>query len=141
MKRRRTVQEQKLADDARLLRAWKKFHAEEKAAVLSGPYSATLVELFRMFSAIEHVKPAQLVGFIGAIDWADIDSTTRLTVLHELNSAIVRYRERSGLPSIDDPLPGQPDNAFRIVKKLFEFPAQSQEGPARRGPYPGADHK
>jgi hypothetical protein len=24
---------------------------------------------------------------------------------------------------------------------ITEFPAPSQEGPARRGPYPGADHK
>jgi hypothetical protein len=123
MKRRRTAQEQKLADDARLVRAWKKFHAEEKAAVLAGPYSATLVELFRMFSAIEHVTPAQLVGFIGAIDWSAIDYQTRLTVMHEVNAMIAKFREKRGLEPINDPLPGQPDNAFRIIKNLFNsFP-------------------
>jgi hypothetical protein len=95
----------KLADDARLLRAWKKFHAEEKAAVLAGPYNATLVELFRMFSAIEHVTPAQLVGFVGAIDWGSVDYQTRVVTLHELNAAITRYRERRGLEPISDPLP------------------------------------
>ena len=105
MKRRRTAQEQKLADDQRLLRAWKKFHAEEKAAVLAGPYNATLVELFRMFSAIEHVTPAQLVGFVGAIDWGSVDYQTRVVTLHELNAAITRYRERRGLEPISDPLP------------------------------------
>jgi len=28
--------------------------------------------------------------------------------------------ERSGLPTIDDPLPGQPDNAFQAVKRLLK---------------------
>jgi hypothetical protein len=141
MKRRRTAQEKKLADDARLLRAWRAFHAEEKTAVLAGPYSATLVELFRMFSNIECVQPAQLVGFIGAIDWSGIDRQTRCVVLHELNNAIVRHRTSRGLAAIDDPLFDQPDNVFRIVKKLFEFPASPQERPARRGPYPEANHE
>jgi hypothetical protein len=141
MKRQRTAQEKKLADDARLLRAWKNFHREERETVLSGPHARTLVELFRMFANIECVQPSQLVGFIGAIDWSAIDHQTRLTVLHELNTVITKLREKRGLAPIDDPLPGQPDNAFRIIKKLFEFPASSQERPARRGPYPGADHK
>jgi hypothetical protein len=141
MPRPNAKRDKKLADDARLLRWWRAFHREEREAALSGPHARTLVELFRMFSAIEHVKPAQLVGFISAIDWSGIDHQTRLTVLHELNNAIVRHREKRGLAPIDDPLWGEPDNAFRIVKKLFEFPASQQEGPARRGPDPGANHK
>jgi len=43
-------------------------------------------------------------------------------------------RERQGLAPIDDALPNESPNAFR---KIIEFPAPSQEGPARRGPYPG----
>jgi uncharacterized protein YbjT (DUF2867 family) len=45
--KRRNGQEQKLADDARLLRASKKFHREEREAVLAGPHRAVLAELFR----------------------------------------------------------------------------------------------
>ena len=133
--------ERERAGDGKMFRTWKKFHRDEKAAVLAGPYARTLSELFRMFANIECVQPSQLVGFIGAIDWSAIDHQTRLTVLHELNTVITKLREKRGLAPIDDPLPGQPDNAFRIIKKLFEFPASSQERPARRGPYPGADHK
>ena len=90
MKHRSTAQEKKLADDARLLRWFRAFHREEKAAVLAGPHARTLVELFRAFSAIEHVKPVQLIGFINAIDWGGIDHQTRLIVLRELSTAIVR---------------------------------------------------
>jgi len=53
MKHRST--EEKLADDARLLRARKKWHAEERAAVLAGPHGSVLAELFRMLENLKHV--------------------------------------------------------------------------------------
>jgi hypothetical protein len=125
MKRQRTAQEKKLADDARLLRAWKNFHREEREAVLVGPHARTLVELFRMFANIECVQPSQLVGFISAIDWSGIDSATRLTVLHELNVAITRHREKRGLTPIDDSVEGEPP--FRVIKAIL-FPERAPTG-------------
>jgi hypothetical protein len=128
MARRTAAQaEKELRDNARLLRAWKKFHAEEKAAVLAGPYAITLAELFRMFANLKHVQPAQLVGFVGAIDWGAIDYQTRLTVLHELNTAITRYRERRGLEPISDPLPNEPNSPFRTIKAIL-FPERAPAG-------------
>jgi hypothetical protein len=129
MKRRKSEKEQKkLADDARLLRWWKAWHREQREAVLVGPHATTLSELFRMFSAIKHVTPAQLVGFISAIDWSAIDYQTRLIVLHEVNSAIIKFRESQKLDPFDDPLPGRPDNVFRIIKNLFNsFPPRAGE--------------
>ena len=121
--------EKELRDNARLLRAWKKFHHEEREAALAGPYAVTLAELFRMFANLVHVQPAQLVGFIGAIDWAAIDYQTRLTVLHELNTAITKFREKRGLEPIDDPLPRQPDSPFRIIKATL-FPHVADVAPA-----------
>ena len=55
----KTKKEKELADNARLLRAWKKFHREQREAVLAGPHGAVLSELFRMFANIQHVTPAQ----------------------------------------------------------------------------------
>ena len=42
-------------------------------------------------------------------------------VLHEIDQAIMRLRERNGLPPLDDPIPflGQPDNAFRRIKQIL----------------------
>jgi hypothetical protein len=91
MKHRTT--EEKLADDARLLRAWKKWHAEERAAVLAGPHGSVLAELFRMFENLRHVQPTQLIGFARAINWTAIYFDTRLVVVHELNTAITAIRE------------------------------------------------
>jgi hypothetical protein len=129
MKHQRTAQEKKLADDARLVRAWKKFHREEKDAVLAGPYARTLGELFRMFANLECVQPAQLIGFIGAIDWSAIDCQIRLVVLHELNTAITKFREKRGLEPIDDSVTDEPP--FRTIKAII-FTTSPHEG-AHRG--------
>jgi len=134
MARPKSAKEQKkFADDARLLRWWKAFHREEREAVLTGPHATTLAELFRMFSAIKHVKPAQLVGFIDAIDWSAIDYQTRLTVLHELNTAITKWRERQGLDPISDPLPGAPPNAFQVIREIVTTNSRTRG----RTPKPG----
>ena len=132
MKRQRTTREKKLADDARLMRAWCACHREEREAALAGPYAVTLAELFRMFANLVHVQPAQLVGFIGAIDWAAIDYQTRLVVLHEINNAITVYREKRGLEPISDPLQGAPFNAFQRIRAIM-FPASAGEPTSGNG--------
>src|SRR5215831_5376953 len=121
--------EKELADNARLLRAWKKFHREEREAVLAGPYGTTLAELFRMFANIKHVRSSQLVGYTRAIEWSKIDYPTRLTVLHEANAAITKLREQQGLPPIDDALPGEPSRAFQIIREIINSFPQSRGGP------------
>jgi len=134
MKRRRTAQEKKLVDDARLLRWWRAFHREEKAVALSGPHARTLAELFRAFANIECVQPTQLVGFVGAIDWNGIDHQTRLVVLHELNTAITKSHEKRGLLPIDDRLPGASPNAFQIIREILaKLPAPLQARPMHPG--------
>src|SRR6516164_6501136 len=96
--------DKKLADDARLLRWWKAWHREQREAVLAGPHGAVLGELFRMLENLQHVQPSQLIGLVRAIDWAVIDTDTKLTTLHELNAAITKFREKRGLEPIDDAL-------------------------------------
>ena len=120
MKRRNTAQEKKLADNERLLRWWKKFHREEREAVLAGPHSVVLGELFRMFKTLQHVRPAQLLGFARSIDWAAIDADTKLVTLHELNAAITRLREKHNMEPIDDTVSDEPP--FRMIKAIM-FPA------------------
>src|SRR5262249_2052264 len=61
-----------------------------------------------------------------------IDYQTRLTILHEVNSAITKFREKRGLDPIDDPLEGMPRNAFQIIRGIItKFPAQ-RGGPSER---------
>jgi hypothetical protein len=124
--------DKKLADDARLLRWWKAWHREQREAVLAGPHGAVLGELFRMLENLQHVQPSQLIGLVRAIDWAVIDTDTKLTTLHELNAAITKFREKRGLEPIDDALPGEPDTPFRTIKAIL-FPASPHCEGAHRG--------
>ena len=52
-----------------------------------------------------------------------------MIALHEINAAITALRERNGLAPIDDPLPGAPENAFRIIKTIMtSFPLGGKVG-------------
>jgi len=115
------------AELAKLTRVWRQWHHEERDAVLAGPHGGVLGELFRMAANLQHVRPAQLIGFIGTIDWTAIDARTRSTVLHEVGTAITKFREQQGLPPFDDPLDDRP-NAFRAIHKIIiAFPASAGE--------------
>ena len=133
MKRNSNKEQKKLADDARLLHAWKKFHREERETVLAGPHGSVLNELFRMTANLKHMQPAQLIGYMQSIDWAAIDYNTKLVVVHELNSAITAYREKHNLEPISDNLPNEPDTPFRTIKAIVLTASPHHEGrPPRR---------
>jgi hypothetical protein len=127
--------EKELADNARLLRAWKKFHKEERETVLAGPHAVTLSELFRMVANLKHVQPAQLIGFVRSIDWSVIDYATRLVVVHEINDAITAYRTKRGLDPIADNLPSEPESPFRTIRAIVLAPSPHARVPT--GAQPG----
>ena len=81
-----------------------------------------------MLDQLELNSAAALLNFMQRADWSSVDYDVRLTALHQINRSICRLRARNGLPEIDDPLPGQPDNAFRRIKALL-FP----NSPAKAG--------
>ena len=123
--------DKKLADDARLMRWWKAWHREQREAVCAGPHGAVLGELFRMLLNLKHVQPAQLIGLARSVDWVGIDTDTKLTVLHEINVAITRFREKRGEEPIDDALPGEPLRVFQVIRGIVmnQFPTSAGESP------------
>jgi hypothetical protein len=124
--RRSEKKDKKLADNERLLCWWKKFHREERDAVLAGPHGATLAELFRMFKNLQHVQPAQLIGLARSIDWAVIDTNTKLVTLHEFNAVVTKLREkRNPEEPIDDTVSDEPP--FRTLKAIL-FPERAPAG-------------
>jgi hypothetical protein len=96
-------------------------------------------ELFRMFNNLKHVQPTQLIGFIQAIDWAMVDFASRLVVVHELNNAIMTFREKRGLEPINDNLPGEPDTPFRTIKVIVLTPSPHARAPT--GAQPGLSNR
>jgi len=122
MARSKSAKEQKkLADNARLLRWWKAWHREQLEQALDGMHGDIMRGLMAQLKDLRSAR--ELVDFISARNWSRVDANTRMIALHEINCAIVALRSKSGLEPISDPLPDQPDNAFRIIRNLFtSFP-------------------
>jgi hypothetical protein len=124
--KRRTTKEQELADRSTRARAWRKWHREQLEAALAGVHRDVLERLMTQLKDLRSAR--ELVDFIAAQDWAAVDYDTRLTALHQINNAIVKLCERNGVDPISDLLPGQPESAFRIIRKLMtSFPLQAGE--------------
>jgi hypothetical protein len=127
--KRETATEQKLADDARLLRAWRRWHHEQLDETLNGPHGTAVAQVVAFLKRMQPGSASALIALLRDFDWSEMDANVRLVVLHEINQAITRLRERAGLAPIDDPLPGQRLNAFLLIKEhLFPQKAESAAG-------------
>jgi hypothetical protein len=134
--KRKTAKEQELADNAHLLRAWRNWHHEQLKQTRAGPHGTAVAQVM---ATLKHMTPDSapaLISLMRDFDWSQMSADVRLVVLHEINQAITRLRERAGLAPIDDPLPGQRLNAFLLIKEhLFPRKAESAAGrdfPANR---------
>ena len=134
--KRRTAKEQALNDDAHLLRTWRKWHRKQLEETLNGPHGTEVARIMTFLKGMEPQSAPALIALLHEFDWSLMTANVRLVVLHEINQAITRLRERAGLAPIDDPLPGQRMNAFlRIREHLFPQKAESAAGrdfPANR---------
>jgi hypothetical protein len=129
---RRTTEEKKLADDVYLLRVWKRWHAEELEKALAGMHHDLVERVMRRLKKLQSAR--ELVDAMLAEDWSGVDADTRAIVLAQIDTAIVALRERQGQAPFDDPLPGAPDNAFLIIRKLFDsFPLCAGKRPGHPG--------
>jgi hypothetical protein len=113
--------DQKLAENQKLSRAYKQWQREQLAAAFVGAHGAMVAELMALLDRLELNSAAALLMFVERADWNAVSYDTRLTVLHQINTAITRMRERHGLAPFDDPLPPQSDSVFRRIKaRLFD---------------------
>jgi len=108
--------------------AWEAWQREEREAVLAGPHGVVLGELFRMTDNLKHLQPTQLLSFVRVIDWSAIDYATKLTVIHEIDMAIVKLRRVQRLAPFDDGLPGEPDTPFRTIRAIVLTTSPLREG-------------
>jgi hypothetical protein len=127
--KRHNAQDQKLADDARLLRHWRRWHPEQVEKALAGVHRSVFE---RLMAQLKDLRSARyLVAAVSAEDWSAVDADTRATALHHIDAAITALRERQKLPPFDDPLPGAPPNAFLMIREIINQLAKS---PARGSP-------
>jgi hypothetical protein len=68
MKNRSCAKDQKLADNARLLRAWRKWHGEQLEEALAGVHRDVVERLLAQLKDLRSTR--ELLAFIEAQDWA-----------------------------------------------------------------------
>jgi hypothetical protein len=114
--RRRRQQDQEHADDARLLRAWRKWHAEQLEEALAGAHGAMVADLMALLDKLELDSAAVLLALVERTDWTAVNYEVRLELLHQINDAVCRMRERHGLSPFDDGVPGDRSNLFQRIR-------------------------
>jgi len=117
--RRSKKRDQKLADNAHLPRAWKKWHREELEEAREGVHGAVVAEIMGVLDQLELESASVLLDHVRRTDWHAVSADVRLTILHQVNNAITKPRERHNLKPIDDPFPGERESVFRTIKSMM----------------------
>jgi hypothetical protein len=104
--------QKKLADDGKLLRAWRKWHRDQLEEALAGPHAAIVTQVMTFLETMTPASSSALLNLMRSHSWERVDPNVRVILLHEINDAITRLREKSGMAPIDDPLPGERVNVF-----------------------------
>ena len=122
--KQRSKKDQELTNRNRLARAWRAWHREQLNQALAGVHRDVFERLMAQLKDLRSAR--QLIDAIAQEDWSAVDADTRLVILHEINNAITRAREKLGLAPIDDPLLPGKLNAFQIIRSIIstERPAE-----------------
>jgi hypothetical protein len=112
--RRRAAQDKALKERAYELRQWRRWRRERFEELLNGPYAEPARALVDFCKTV--TSSTALIEFVKAGPWSDADTNVRIEVLTFVDAVITKQRERRSLVPFDDPLPGQPDNAWLILR-------------------------
>ena len=109
----------KQADQVVLRRMARQRDRSEEAAIAAGPHWLEIRALRAWLRAMTIRDGRLLVERIASSSIREADDAARRYVLGLVLDAIARVRAREGLPPADDPLPGQPPNAFMAIRDLL----------------------
>jgi hypothetical protein len=106
--------------NARIMRRHDAWHKQQLDEVLAGPHGAAVARVMKFLNENMHPQSAPaLIALLHEHDWGQMDADVRFVVLHEINSAITRLRERENKLPFDDPLPPHAHTAFLIARTLL----------------------
>jgi hypothetical protein len=108
------------AQEARdLLADWARQRRERVDILLAGPHGKAASALVAFLKAMTLDQAPALIELVEDGPWRDADPDTRFEVLALVDVAIVNLRERNGLLPFEDALPGEPPNAFLIIREML----------------------
>ena len=86
---------------------------------LNGPHGPAVAQVMATLKRLTPGSASALIALLREHDWSQMDAGVRFVVLHEINETVTCLREKSGLPPIDDALPGERDTGFLIIRALL----------------------
>jgi hypothetical protein len=113
--------------DDRRMKLWQKWHREQldQALASHGDIVQPIIEILRELTP---AKMPALLALLRAQDWLVVDADVRFELLHSINIAITKLRERENRPSIDDALPGEQPTLFLLARDMLS--GSKSENPA-----------
>ena len=103
----------------RLNVAWRRWHDEQREALLAGSHGDAARGLITFLSSMALDQGTALVALIEAGPWRDADADARFGILALIDAHIVMLRERHGLPPFDDALPGTRPSVFLVLREAL----------------------
>jgi len=113
-------QEKKQRDEARQVRAYKRWKRAEIRTLLEGPHRIPWLTFSRMLRQLTLEDPQPLIDYVERAAWLrDADQLTRYIALAAISQRIVKLRIQNGYPPFDDSLPNEPPTAFEVVREML----------------------
>lgn len=103
----------------RLNAAWRRWHNQQREALLAGPYGDAARHLIGFLNNMALDQGAALVALVKAGPWQHTDSDTRFEIMALIDARIIKLRERHGLPPFDDALTSARPNVFLVIREAL----------------------
>ena len=116
----KSAKDKRLEERGRLAAHYRREEARRTAEALASPLGKRLASLLAEFDRLTIDDADVMIARLKAQDWLpQADEDFRRIALRLIDKRIGRIRRDAGLIELDDPLPGEPDSAFFIIKRLL----------------------
>ena len=116
----KSAKDKRLEERGKLATHYRREEARRTAEALASPQGKRLAVLLAEFDRLTIDDADIMITRIEVQDWLlRADEDFRRLALRLIDKRIGRIRRDAGLIELDDPLPGEPDSAFFIIKRLL----------------------
>lgn len=116
----KSAKDKRLEERGRLAAHYRREEARRTAEALASPLGKRLASLLAEFDRLTIDDADVMIAHLETQDWLpQADEDFRRIALRLIDKRIGRIRRDAGLIELDDPLPGEPDSAFFIIKRLL----------------------
>jgi len=116
----KSAKDKRLEERGKLAAHYRREEARRTAEALASPQGKRLASLLAEFEALTIDDADVMIARVEVQDWLlEANEDFRRLALRLIDKRIGRIRRDAGLVELDDPLPGEPESAFFIIKRLL----------------------